>query len=95
MPTKYPRVTVTETPLLTRRLELAASRFPERARSRADLLVALTEVAEQAMTRTVADEDRRAAAKQRLLDRTRAMTPEAGAEILAQRDRAWPNDSEG
>ncbi|MDQ3767898.1 MAG: hypothetical protein M3370_00235 [Actinomycetota bacterium] len=47
MPT--PRITLTEMPALARRLELAATRFPDRAKSRADLLLALTEVAEETL----------------------------------------------
>jgi hypothetical protein len=50
MPPKRPRVRLTETPLVARRLELAATRFPDRAKSRADLLTqAITPDTAQAM----------------------------------------------
>jgi len=92
MPTKRPRVTVTETPALARRLELAATRFPGRADSRADLLLALTEVAEAVLVNAESDDDRRAAAKQRLLARTRAITPEAAHALLAARESDWQHE---
>ncbi|HVS28828.1 MAG TPA: hypothetical protein VHE14_04700 [Solirubrobacteraceae bacterium] len=92
MPTKRPRVTLTETPVVARRLELAATRFPERADSRADLLLALTEVAEQALAKADGDDDGRAAAKKRLLDRTRAITPDAARAMLAAREADWQHE---
>lgn len=88
MPTKRPRVTITETPVLARRLELAATRFPDRAASRADLLLALTEVAEKALT-AEGGEGGRAAAKRRLLARTRGITPDAAEAMLAARRGDW------
>lgn len=91
MPTKLPRITVTETAPLARRLELAATRFPHRASSRADLLVALTELAEDVLE----DPDRstdRATAKLRLLERTRQLTADDAAAILEAREASWqPN----
>lgn len=92
MPTKRPRVTLTETPAVARRLELAATRFPERASSRADLLLALTEVAEQALAKVRGDGDGREAAKRRLLERTRSMTPEAADAMLAAREADWQHE---
>ncbi|CAN5238627.1 hypothetical protein BH20ACT16_BH20ACT16_09500 [soil metagenome] len=92
MPTKRPRVTVTETPALARRLELAATRFPDRADSRANLLLALTEVAEEVLVKVDGDDDGRAAAKRRLLARTRAITPEAAGALLAAREADWQHE---
>lgn len=89
MPTKRPRVTITETSVLTRRLELAATRFPGRARSRADLLLALTEVAERTLTTGDGDHGDRAAAKKRLLERTQGITPDAAQAMLAAREEDW------
>jgi hypothetical protein len=89
MPTKRPRVTVTETPVLARRLELAATRFPDRARSRADLLLALTEVAEKTLVRAEGTDEGRAGARERLLARTRAITPDTAQAMLAARDADW------
>jgi len=93
MPTKRPRVTITETPAVARRLELAATRFPDRADSRADLLLALTEVAEQFLVSVEGDDQGRAAAKRRLLARTRAITPEAAQSLLAARQADWRHES--
>jgi hypothetical protein len=92
MPTKRPRVTITETPAVARRLELAATRFPARANSRASLLLALTEVAEGVLVKADGDDDGRAAAKGRLLARTRAMTPEAAEALLAAREDDWRHE---
>lgn len=92
MPTKRPRVTITETPVVARRLELAATRFPERASSRADLLLALTEVAEEALLKADGDDDGRAAAKERLLARMQAITPDAAQAIVTAREADWQHD---
>lgn len=89
MPTTRPRVTITETPDVARRLELAAARFPDRSRSRSDLLLALTEVAEDALRRTAAGDDAREAAKQRLLERTRAIASADAEAMLEARERDW------
>jgi hypothetical protein len=90
--TKRPRVTLTETPVVARRLELAATRFPDRPKSRADLLPALTEVAEQALAKAGGDDDGRAAAKERLLERTRAITPDTAQAMLAAREADWQHE---
>jgi hypothetical protein len=92
MPTKRPRLTITETSALARRLEMAAVRFPERARSRADLLLALTEVAEEALVEADGDDRGRAAARERLLARTRAITPDAAQAMLAAREADWQQE---
>lgn len=77
---------------MARRLELAATRFPERAGSRADLLLALTEVAERALLEVEGHGDARAAAKERLLARTRAITPDAAATMLSARESDWRHE---
>jgi len=83
-------VTITETPVVARRLELAATLFPERADSRSDLLLALTEVAERALLHgDRGGQDARAAAKRRLLERTAAITARDGQDILAAREADW------
>lgn len=93
MPTKRPRLTVTETPVIARRLELAAACFPELAGSRLDLLVRLTEVAEKSLLRQPAGgDDSRAAAKRRLLARAGAITPERARAMLAAREDDWHHD---
>jgi hypothetical protein len=92
MPTKRPRLTLTETPVVARRLELAATRFPDRATSRADLLLALTEVAEEVLLKADGDDGGRAAAKERLLARTQAITPDAAHEMLAAREADWRHE---
>ena len=74
---------------MARRLELAATHFPGRAGSRADLLLALTEVAEEVLVRADGDDDGRAAAKRRLLARTRAITPEVAQALLGAREADW------
>jgi len=92
MPTKRARVTITETPSVARRFELAAARFPERANSRGDLLLALTEVAEQALLKEAGDGDGREAAKKRLLARTEAISPDEARAMLAAREADWQNE---
>lgn len=92
MPTKRPRLTLTETPVVARRLELAATRFPERATSRADLLLALTEVAEEALANTEGEDNGRGAAKRRVLARTRDITPAAAQAMIAAREDDWPDE---
>lgn len=94
MPTKRPRVTITETPVVARRLELAATRFPHRASSRSDLLLALTEVAEEVLRNADGEDDRRAAAKEWILARTRAMTPGDEQAMLAAREADWRQDAD-
>lgn len=91
VPTKRP-VTITETPAVARRLDLAATRFPDRASSRGDLLLALTEIAEDVLARKDGGEEGRAAAKQRLLARTQAITPGAAEAMLAARAADWQRD---
>jgi hypothetical protein len=86
-------VTVTETPEVARRLDLAAARFPERAASRSDLLVALTEVAEQALLR--GDVDDGAAARARLLERSLQIDEDEAERILEDREAAWDRDPPG
>jgi len=93
MPTKRPRVTITETPAVARRLELAATRFPQRAESRADLLLALTEVAEEVLTKAREGDDGRSAAKRRLLARTRDITPQDAQAMLSAREIDWQQPS--
>ena len=93
MPTKRPRVTITETPEVEQRLELAATRFPERAGSRSDLLLALTEVAERALRHGADGDDVRAAAKRRVLQHTRTIDAQAAEAMLAARDEDWLPDS--
>lgn len=95
MPTKRPRLTITETPVLARRLELAATRFPDRARSRTDLLLALTEVAEETLVKTDEDDDGRALARERLLARTQAITSETAQAMLAAREADWQHEPGG
>lgn len=92
MPTKRPRLTLTETPVVARRLELAATRFPERATSRADLLLALTEVAEEALANTEGEDNGRGAAKRRVLACTRDITPAAAQAMIAAREDDWPDE---
>jgi len=92
MPRKRPRVTVTESPDLARRLDLAATRFPERSHSRADLLLALTEVAEQALVHGPGRDEKREHAKHRLLQRTRSLTTEEADAMLAARDLDWQQE---
>lgn len=95
MPTKRPRLTITETPVVARRLELAATRFPERASSRADLLLALTEVAEETLVKAEGDDGGRAAARERLLARTRGITADTAQALLAAREDDWQHESGG
>jgi hypothetical protein len=95
MPTKRPRVTITETPVVAQRLELAATRFPDRAKSRADLLLALTEVAEKTLVKAEGDDQGRAVARERLLARTRAITPDTAQAMLAAREADWQYESGG
>jgi hypothetical protein len=93
MPTKRPRLTITETPVVARRLELAATRFPELVGSRSELLLRLTEVAEASLLEQPADrDDARAEAKRRVLERTRRTTAEEAEQILAAREADWHRD---
>ncbi|MDQ3677476.1 MAG: hypothetical protein M3401_11855 [Actinomycetota bacterium] len=93
MPTKRPRITVTETPVLARRLQLAAARFPEHSASRAELLLRLTEVAERALVHEGgAGDGEREAAKRRLLERTQTITFEAGETMIATREADWQHE---
>lgn len=91
MPTKRPRLMVTETPVVARRLELAAARFPELAGSRVALLLRLTEIAEEALRG--ATEELRVEAKRRVIERTRGITPEQTEVMLATREIDWQRDS--
>lgn len=89
MPTTRPRITVTETPEVTKRLELAATRFPGRASTRAGLLLLLTEVAERALQDAAGDDGGRAEAKRRVLAETRAISPDDADAIIAARESEW------
>lgn len=72
---------------------LAATRFPELAGSRSELLLRLTEVAEASLLEQPADrDDARAEAKRRVLERTRRTTAEEAEEILAAREADWHRD---
>jgi len=93
VPTKRPRLTLTETPAMARRLELAASRFPERAASRTDLLLALTEIAEETLLLADGDDGGRAAAKRRLLARTQSIPSDAAEAMIAARAQDWQHES--
>lgn len=85
---------VTETPVVARRLELAAARFPELAGSRVALLLRLTEIAEEALRgATGASEELRVEAKRRVIERTRGITPEQAEVMLATREIDWQRDS--
>ena len=94
MPTKRPRITITETSVVARRLKLAATRFPDRAESRGDLLLALTEVAEMTLMTEQSGDTRRASAKKRLLERTRSITPTAAQAMLSARDQDWQHTAD-
>lgn len=90
MPTKRPRLTVTETQAIAQRLDLAAAHFPDLAGHRTKLLLRLTEVGEQALVRRGAQsEDPREAAKQRVLAHTGAIGEADGDAILERRNAAW------
>jgi crotonobetainyl-CoA:carnitine CoA-transferase CaiB-like acyl-CoA transferase len=92
MPTKRPRLTVTETPDVARRLDSAAAHFPALAGSRRDLLLRLTELGEQALAEQSTRAERRAAARRRVIEQTQAMTADEAVEMLAERDAAWRRD---
>jgi hypothetical protein len=94
MPTKRPRITITESPEVARRLNLVAARMPERAHSRADLLLALTELAENVLVETKYDgrQDNREKAKQFVLRYTADITPEQSEAILDAREADWADD---
>lgn len=92
MPTKRPRLTITETPAVARRLALAATQFPERANSRTDLLLALTEVAERSLVRSLPDHDERDAAKRRVVERTRSMSAATAKAMLDARETDWQHE---
>jgi len=97
MPTKRPRITVTETPALAHRLNLIATRLPERAHSRADLLIALTEVAEEALAEAKRRDsgdghDDRERAKAFVLQHTAGITPEQAQVMLDQREAEWTQE---
>ena len=89
VPTRHHRLTVTETPEIARRLDLAATRFPDLAGSRGLLLLRLTELGERALLTAAGPADTRAVAKQRVLARTQGLSPEQRDALLAARDQAW------
>ncbi len=81
---------------MTRRLSLVAARHPELADSRNELLLRLTEIAEESLLEEIGhDNGRREAAKRRLLARTRAITAEQAREILDSREADWAHDING
>lgn len=94
MPTKRPRITVTETPELAHRLNLVAARLPERRRSRADLLIALTELAEGVIGE--ADQhghgDDRKKAKAFILGYTAGVAVEQSEQMLDAREAEWTHE---
>jgi hypothetical protein len=92
MPTHRPRVTITETPEVARRLDLVASRHPELAGSRREQLLLLTELGEQALLTIGAKSDDRSQARRRLLERTRAIAATDANAILAGRESDWDRD---
>jgi hypothetical protein len=93
MPTKRPPLTVTETPVLARRLELAGARFPELAGSRVALLLRLTEIAEETLRGEAARSATSCAeAKRRVLERTQGITPDQSEAMLAAREIDWQRD---
>jgi hypothetical protein len=90
MPTQRPRLTVTETPEVARRLDIAAAHFPALASSRKDLLLQLTEVAEQTLVdRGRMEDNPRSTAKRRLLQRSRALSDDDAEAMLAAREADW------
>lgn len=91
MPTKRARLTVTETPEVADRLDFAATRFPELAGRRRELLLRLAEAGEAAL-RDDTGKKRREEAKRRILAEMRAMTPEQTEEILSNREEQWRRD---
>lgn len=94
MPTKRPRITVTETPELAHRLNLVAARLPERRGSRADLLIALTELAEGVLCEVdaLSDAGEREKAKACVLRYTAGITAEQAEEMLDAREADWAHD---
>lgn len=95
VPTTRHRLTVTETPVVARRLDLAATRFPDLAGSRQALLLRLTEIAEQALlAHADGGDDSRAGAKRRLLERTGTITPADAEAMLAAREADWQHTLE-
>jgi hypothetical protein len=95
MPTKRRRLTVTETPEIAQRLDVAAAHFPARADSRKELLLVLTEVGAEALAERGDEDDPREAAKRRVLAETRSMTEEEGLAMLAAREAGWQHDLGG
>lgn len=94
MPTKRPRITITETPAVARRLNLVAARMPE-ARSRAQQLLALTELGEQVLLEHASEPaggDGRAQAKAFILRFTGAITPEQTEAMLVAREAEWARE---
>jgi hypothetical protein len=90
MPTDRPRHMVTETPEIAARLDLAARLYPELAGQRKALLLRLTELGERALrAQEPGGGDRRAAAKQALLDRTSRISDADADEMLAARETGW------
>lgn len=77
-------------------MNLAAARLPDRARSRADLLLALTEMAEDVLVE--ADDAlrgraaEREAAKAFILEFTGELTAEESQVILDKREAEWAHE---
>lgn len=92
VPTKRPRLTVTETPEVERRLNFAASRFPALAGRRRELLLRLTELGEQALVERAEGDDPRTQAKRRILARTRAITEADARAMMAAREDEWRHE---
>ena len=81
---------------MTRRLSLVAARHPELADSRNELLLRLTEIAEESLLGEIGDDNgRREAAKRRLHARAQAITTERAREMLDSREADWSHDTNG
>jgi hypothetical protein len=94
MPTQRPRLTLTETPEIARRLDLAAAHYPALAGSRKELLLRLTEVGEKALNDgSVGGGDARAEAKRQVLERTREISQADAQAMLAAREADWHQDT--
>jgi len=94
MPTQRPRLTLTETPEIARRLDLVAAHYPALAGSRKELLLRLTEVGEKALNDgSVGVGDARAEAKRQVLERTQAISQADAQAMLAAREADWHQDT--
>jgi hypothetical protein len=93
MPTKRPRITITETPAVSRRLNMVATRMPERAHSRRELLLALTELGERALAEPAhPSDDEREKAKRLILGYTDDVTPARAAAMIEARESDWHHE---